>query len=115
MTDLAIAVDGIVVQELSLAHQVVLSWTGSTDMPSPIPAGSGYNIFRGTATGKESTQPINAAPIAALTFTDTSITPGAYFYTVETLLNGASSVASNEVSAVVLPAPPTALVLQSIS
>lgn len=96
-----------------MSHQVVLTWTASTDMPNPIPSGSGYNIYRGTAPGAEGAIPINTSPIAANTFTDTSATVGVLDYYVKTLLNGALSVASAEVSTVILPQPPTGLTATS--
>ena len=94
-----------------MSHTVTLTWTASADMPNPIPAGSGYNVYRGTAPGAEGATPINGAtPVAANTYIDTTATIGVYDYYLKTVLNGAISVASVEVSTVILPAPPTNLV-----
>jgi len=91
-----------------MAHSAVLSWTASTD------AVDGYNVYRGSAAGQESTK-INSALVTDVTFTDSSIPLGDSFYVVKSSLGGVESVASNEVSAVILPAPPTALTLVSAS
>lgn len=96
-----------------MAHQVQLTWTASVDMPSPVPAGSGYNVYRGTAPGAEGALPVNAAPVVTNSYIDLTATVGVYDYYVKTLLNGALSVSSNEVQAVILPAPPTNLVAAS--
>lgn len=78
-------------------HSVVLTWTAST---SP---GVTYNLYRGTATGGESTLPLNATPISALTYTDSTVQLGqSYYYAVKAVGSGGSlSVASNESKAVV--------------
>lgn len=97
------------------AHNVVLTWTPSADgTANPALA---YKICRGTATGAEASTPINASPVAAAcsstttcTYTDTSVSAAStYFYTVKALLNGVSSVPSNEASCTVPLAAPTGL------
>jgi hypothetical protein len=45
------------------------------------------------------------------TYVDTSVTVGAYCYTVQQVLNGASSVDSNLAPVTVSPLPPTGLTL----
>jgi hypothetical protein len=87
-----------------MAHSVSLSWAASTD---PV---SGYNVYRGAAAGAETTL-LTPTPITALVFTDSSPVLGEDFYVVKSVLNGVDSVASNEVSTVILPAPPTNLVI----
>jgi archaellum component FlaF (FlaF/FlaG flagellin family) len=80
-------------------HSVVLSWNASPT------TGVTYNVFRGTASGGESTTPINSAPVTALTLTDANVTPGTtYYYTVEAVDSAGSSPASNEASAII-PSP----------
>jgi hypothetical protein len=92
-----------------MSHSVVLTWTASVDMPNPIPAGDGYNVYKGTSPGAEGATPINAAPIAANTYTDNAVTVGTYDYYVTAVVNGAQSADSIQVSAVILPAAPTGL------
>ena len=94
-----------------MAHSVQISWTTSIDQVD------GYNIYRGVAgSGTETTAPINSALVAATTFTDTSVSEGeklAYFVT--SVKSGVESVHSNEVTAVILPAPPTGLVVTAVA
>lgn len=91
-----------------MAHSVNLSWAASSD-PS-----SSYNVYRGTAAGAETTL-LNAAPITATTYDDTTPTAGTWFYAVKSVLNGVESVDSNEVTVSLRPAPPTSLVVVSFS
>ena len=91
-----------------MAHNVNLQWVASTD------ATSGYNVYKGAAAGAESVL-LTATPITATTFDDTTETPGQYFYVVKSVLNGVESVASNEISVSVRPAPPTSLTLVSVN
>jgi hypothetical protein len=84
-------------------HDVILSWT--------ISAGAvGYNVYRGTTSGGESTTPLNSSPEAAVcasttcTYTDATVVAGTtYYYTVTAVAsNGVTqSAASSEVSATV--------------
>lgn len=85
-------------------HTVSLSWTASTDTVD------GYNAYRGTASGQETTK-LNTAPIVGVTFVDSSpLAIGVEaFYVVRAVRNGLESVNSNEATAVILPAAPTAL------
>ena len=89
------------------AHSVSLSWTASTDSVA------GYNIYRLAgacpASGSTGFTKITAAIVTGTTYTDSSITPGAYCYYATSTVNGAESAPSNFASAVILPAPPTAL------
>lgn len=87
-----------------MAHSVTMTWTASTD---PV---SGYNVYRGAASGSEATL-LTPTPITATTFTDSSPLLGKDFYEVKSVLNGVESLVSNEVSTVILPAPPTNLVI----
>jgi fibronectin type 3 domain-containing protein len=67
-------------------------------------AGVTYNVFRGTESGQESTTPL-VTSLTTTTYQDTEVTAGQeYFYTVEAVLNGASSVPSPEAS-VTIPSP----------
>ncbi len=77
------------------AHQLTLNWT------APAGSVSGYNVYRGTLSGGQSTTPINIAPITTNTFTDTGLTAGTtYWYYVEAINAAGTSDASAEVSAI---------------
>ena len=93
------------------SHAVTLTWTASTDMPSPIPSGDGYNIFRGIEPSAPGATPINATPVAADTYMDTNVVAGTdYDYYVTAVIGGVQSTDSNEVNATVPLFPPTNLV-----
>jgi hypothetical protein len=92
-----------------MAHQATFSWTASTDTVA------GYDVFRGTSSGGESTTPLNSSPITGTTYTDTTLTPGTWYYVAKSTEGGALSVASDEVVVVILPAPPTNFALVSSS
>lgn len=92
-----------------MSHSVSLSWTASTD---PV---DGYQIFKGKTAGGEATTPVNVALVTGTSYVDTTAAPGDEFYVVKSSLGGVLSVASNEISAVILPAPPTGLTLVSAS
>jgi fibronectin type 3 domain-containing protein len=82
-----------------MAHEMVLTWQSDPD------AVNGYNLFRGTASGKESTTPINTAPIpqGTLTYTDNAVAAGqTYYYTICAIgASGVESAPSAEVSATI--------------
>lgn len=91
-------------------HTVKLSWTASID------AVDGYNVYRATnAPGTETSPAINSSLVTGTTYTDTVPGPGAYDYVVTSMENGAESIHSNEVAALVLPFPPTNLVVNEIN
>jgi hypothetical protein len=87
-----------------MSHKVTLTWTASTD------AIDGYNLYRGTAAGQESTL-LNSSLVTALTFVDASPLLGHTFYVAKAVSNGVESLASNEVTAVLLPSAPTNLTI----
>lgn len=102
-------------------HSVTLAFTASTSASScTAPCSFGYNVFRGTAAGAESTIPLNSSPITATTFTDSTITLGSspvtYFYIVEAVETASgvtvASSPSNEASATFpgIPTAPTTVV-----
>jgi hypothetical protein len=74
-------------------HSVVLTWVDTDGTVT------GYNIYRGTATGGCSGLPTPYATTAAKTFTDASVTPGtAYFYAIAAInFSGQLSPCSPEV------------------
>lgn len=86
-----------------MSHTVTLTWTASVD------AVEGYNVYRGTATGAETTK-LNTALVTGTSFTDSAPVGGQDFYVAKSVLGGVESLASNEVSVTVPPAPPTNLV-----
>jgi hypothetical protein len=79
-------------------HDVGLSWTPSTSSGIV-----GYNIYRGTAPGGESSTPLNSTPVAGTTFTDESVAAGSTYYYVVTAVGSddVQSPASGETTAVV--------------
>ncbi len=84
------------------SHDVVLSWTASAT-PDVI----GYNVYRGTKSGGESSTPLNSSPVSGTSYTDENVTAGAeYFYLVTSVTSdgGAQSSASPETSAII-PSP----------
>lgn len=98
-------------------HCTVLTWGASPT------TGVTYNVYRGTATGAESSVPLNTNPITTLTYTDLvtlTTSQQQFFYYVEAVEAGTSvgtvfSVPSNEVSATfpALPQAPPNLVEQT--
>jgi hypothetical protein len=103
-----------VLKATASAHQVALAWTASTDgAANPT---LGYNVYRGTASGGEGTTAINSSLVGVgcssattCVYTDTTVLPGTYYYTVKASLNAALSAPSNEVQAIVPLAAPTGL------
>jgi hypothetical protein len=81
------------------SHDVLLSWNAS-----PSAGIAGYNVYRGTTSGAESSTPLNATPISGTTFTDANVTDGSTYYYVVTAVaaNGTThSAQSNQASALV--------------
>jgi uncharacterized membrane protein len=79
-------------------HDVILSWTASATSGVV-----GYNVYRGTTSGGESSMPLNSTPVNGTTYTDANVTAGATYYYVVTAVSSSDvqSVASNEVEATV--------------
>lgn len=98
-----------------MSHSLTLTWTPSIDSVD------GYNVYRSETQGAESTEttPLNATliPAADSTYVDSTIAVGhVYFYEVRAIAGTSQSVVSNEVeSTVIVPFPPTNLVISSIS
>jgi hypothetical protein len=83
-------------------HDVILSWSDS-----PTSGVIGYNVYRGTTSGGESSTPLNSSPIAGPTYADENVQAGQtyYYFVTAVVSNGISqSAPSNEASATV-PSP----------
>lgn len=95
-------------------HKVTLSFTAPTGTGI-----TGYNMYRGTTAGGESTTPLNSVPFTTTTYVDTTVVAlTQYFYVVKAVCAScipSLSGPSNEVSATVpadgQPPAPTGLVL----
>ena len=76
-------------------HFIYLTWTAS-----PSAGVTGYNIYRGTASGAESATPLNTSPVTGVSFADTTAVSGTTYYYIVKATNGTTeSSASTEVSA----------------
>jgi fibronectin type 3 domain-containing protein len=84
------------------SHDVILSWTASTTTGV-----TGYNVYRGTTSGGESSTPLNSTPISATTFTDEGVTAGTeYYYQVTSVTsNGSTQSAASPETTAVVPSP----------
>jgi hypothetical protein len=83
-------------------HDVVLTWTANETSGV-----TGYNVYRGTTSGGESSTALNSTPINGTTYPDTNVTAGAsYYYVVKAVGSDGvtQSASSNEASATV-PSP----------
>jgi len=88
---LTIAVSGT--GQAGNSEAVQLSWTASTT------GGVLYDIFRANTSGGYGTTPLNSSPIAATTYTDTTVVSGQTYYYVATAVDSeGSSPYSNEVA-----------------
>jgi fibronectin type 3 domain-containing protein len=83
------------------SHDVILSW-GASQGSGVV----GYNVYRGTASGGESSIPLNSTPINGTSYVDATVTPSTAYYYVVTAVgsNGVQSAPSNETRATV-PTP----------
>lgn len=91
-------------------HTITLSWTASTDNVN------GYNVYQGTTPGSESATPDNGTTlVTGTTYVATVPSPGEYSFYVTSVENGAESVHSGEITAKVLPFPPSALQVTAIN
>lgn len=95
-------------------HALNVSWTASAD--SALPGFSGYNVLRSTTAGGPYTK-VNSTVITGTSFVDNGpfSSLGPFFYVAESVAGSTTSVHSNEISVSLPPAPPTALVLVSVT
>jgi hypothetical protein len=84
------------------SHDVILSWTASAT-----PGVIGYNVYRGTTSGGESSTPLNSTPVNRAAYTDGNVTPGAkYYYVVRAVAaNGVTQSAKSNEAAATVPTP----------
>lgn len=82
-------------------HTVSLSWTASTSANV-----TGYNIYRGTASGGPYATKLNSSPVVGTSYTDSTAQAGQTYYYVATAVDSSSSESaySNQAQAVV-PSP----------
>ena len=77
-------------------HYIMVSWAASKT------AGvTGYDVYRGTTSGKESTTPLNSTLITGTSYADSSVTAGTTYYYEVSAVNSSNtkSSASAQVSA----------------
>jgi hypothetical protein len=86
----------------------ILTGTGSSDVSlswvaSPTSGVTGYNVYRGTTSGGESSTPLNSTPINGTSYVDENVTAGITYYYVVTAVgsDGVQSASSNESEATV--------------
>ena len=84
------------------SHDVILSWTASAT-----PGLMGYNVYRGTAPGGESSTPLNSTPINGMSYTDENVTARAtYYYVVTAVASDGTTQSTNSNEAIAsVPAP----------
>lgn len=89
----------------TLTHSVTLTWTDPNN-----PANTTYNVKRATGlcTGTPTFSTL-ATALTAKTYTDNTVAPGNYCYTVTATFSGVESVNSNLVNPNVPSFPPTGL------
>ena len=77
---------------------VILSWGAS-----PSSGVVGYNVYRGTTSGGESSTPLNSTPINGPSYVDTNVTAGVtyYYYVTAVGTDGVQSAPSGETEATV--------------
>lgn len=81
------------------AHGALLNWTASTT------AGAQYNVYRATSSAGPFTTALNASPLSATTYTDSTVQAGqTYYYVVTAIANGIESTATSPIQAKI-PSP----------
>ena len=100
------------------SHSSVLTWPLSPDDTTAnctAPATCSQNIYRantGCAVANPPLTLLTSVASTATTYTDSTITPGTWCYSVTFVLSGAESV-KNTTQTVVLPAPPGTVTIVS--
>jgi hypothetical protein len=90
----ALVLLGNVAEAQAATHSVALTWVDASN-----PTGTTYNVKRSTGlcTGTPVFSTI-ATAVTVKTYTDSTVTPGNYCFTVDAVFNGATSVDSNLVN-----------------
>jgi hypothetical protein len=84
-----------------VSHSVTLSWTASTS-----PAVVGYNVYRATTSGGPYAKVNGGACVAAMTYSDSSVTSGHTYYYVATAVDSSNSESAYSTQATsVVPTP----------
>ena len=83
-------------------HDVLLSWSASSSSNV-----SGYYVYRGTTSGKESSTPLNSTPICVTAYADQSVTSGSQYYYIVTSVSsdGVTQSAASTETAATIPSP----------
>jgi hypothetical protein len=79
----------------ALLLRVNLSWTATVDLRA-----TGYQVYRGTASGGPYTLITTITPRATTTYQDTVPLPGQYYYVLKTYFGSWTSVNSNQASVI---------------
>ena len=79
----------------ALLFRVNLTWTATVDTRA-----TGYEIYRGTASGGPYTLITTVSPRTTTTYQDTVPLPGQYYYVLKTYFGSWTSVNSNQASVI---------------
>jgi hypothetical protein len=84
------------------SHYTLLSWSANT-----VVGILGYNLFRGTASGGESSTPLNSTLISDTTYMDEQVAAGATYYYVVTAVasDGVTQSANSNEAEATVPSP----------
>jgi fibronectin type 3 domain-containing protein len=108
----------LILTSLSNAHSVSLTCTASTSTGV-----TGYNFYRGTSPGGESSTALNSTPVSTCSYTDTTVAAATTYYyvakaycpTCSPTLSAASNEATANVPADAQPNPPANLTVTTVS
>jgi fibronectin type 3 domain-containing protein len=81
---------------------VIVTWTDSVTSGVV-----GYNVYRGTTSGGESSTPLNSSPVPGAPYVDTNVVAGETYYYVVTAIssNGVTQSADSKEASAVVPSP----------
>jgi hypothetical protein len=105
---LAIAFTLVTIPALAKAHTATVSWTASPDAQT----GLTYSISRGTGacTPTVPTLTVLANGLTAVSYTDSTVVPGTYCYSVVAVMGGQTSTPLQGTGLIPV-APPTTIVI----
>jgi len=83
----------------AVSHSVTLSWLASSTTGV-----TGYNVYRGTATGGPYSK-VTTSAVTGLGYTDTNVTAGQTYYYVATAVEGSSESAYSNQATAAVPTP----------